>query len=142
MPSACRRPIFLSLLGLALASGAWAAPCVRAEIVDAPTDATVGELFAVKGAVHNCGDRPAGFVVSWLLVDEGGDRIVLARRAVQLHAGRTLHIRTRLMLREAVPPGLYELVLHADGRRGVADSDASALLVHPDEGDEGDDGAR
>jgi hypothetical protein len=129
-----RRPILLALLGLAAAAGAWAAPCLEAEIVEAPANATVGELFPVKGAIKNCGDRPAGFVVSWLLVSESGDRIVLARRAVSLNAGRTLVLRARLLVREAVHPGHYDLTLYAEGRRGLAASDSSPIIIHPDSG--------
>lgn len=129
-----RRPILLALVGLAAAAGAWAAPCVEAEIVAAPANATVGELFPVKGAVKNCGERPAGFLVSWLLVAENGDRVVLARRAVSIPPGRTLPLRARLLVREAVHPGHYDLTLFVEGRRGASASDSSPIIVHPDTG--------
>jgi hypothetical protein len=133
-PRVCRPPILLALLGLSLAAGAWAAPCVEAEIVQSPATATVGEPFPVKGAVKNCGERPAPFLVSWLLLAPNGDRIVLARRAVTLRPDHVLRLRARLLVRDGVHPGVYDLALHAEGRRGASATDTSPILVHPPTG--------
>lgn len=121
---------FAMALLLLTAPAVQAHQCVDVNVVRAPDTATAGSLIHVEGAVTNCGDPVRGFVTTWTLVSESGDRTHLMRRVVvQVHPGRTLTGVSRLMIPRGVRPGTYDLILTGQAPLGFTDSDAVRIEI-------------
>jgi len=105
--------------------------CVDVEILRAPHVAHAGTMIAAAGWVKNCGGPVRGFRIAWVLVDELGDRIQLAHRAVQLAPGEEVHGVSRLLLPDDLRPGVYALVLVGKTPNGRGDRDARRIAIRP-----------
>lgn len=128
-----RHPVLplLAALGVALfAPGAAGAhQCVDVEILRSPDVAHVGELIAVEGWAANCGDPARGFQLTWVLVDQTGDRFQLAAEVIQLEPGRSETAVVRLLIPTRLRVGHYRLALVGVAPSGFLDQDLARIAI-------------
>lgn len=128
-----RRPAIVVAAALAVALAvplaAAAHQCVDVEILRAPEVAHPGELIHVEGWAQNCGDPARAFRLTWVLVDEIGDRQQLSSQAVQLAPGEAETAVVRLLLPRDLRPGHYGLVLVGQAPSGFTDRDAVRIAI-------------
>ena len=114
---------------LGAAPAAWAHQCVDVEILQSPERAAAGTVLVVRGTATNCGDPARGFWLSWVLVAENGDRILLKKSVGQIEPGRTIAGGSRLMLPVRLRPGIYQLGFVGEAPSGFTDTDLVRLEI-------------
>ncbi len=121
----------LAILALLLAGApaALAHPCVSVEIVRAPDAAVPGEMIETESSAANCGDPARGFGLTWVLVDEKGDRTLLKRTAARIPQGQTITVFNRLLLPTRLRPGIYDLAYIGEAPSGFTDSDVVRIEI-------------
>jgi len=103
--------------------------CVAVEILRSPDAAVPGELIETESSAANCGDPVRAFVLSWVLVDEKGDRTVLKRTAARIPQGQTISGFNRLLLPTRLRPGIYELAHLGEAPSGFTDTDVVRIEI-------------
>ncbi len=114
---------------LVAATAARAHQCVEVEVLRAPDSAPAGSLIVVEASVTNCGDPARGFILSWVLVGENGDRMQLNRAVAQIEPGRTITGVNRLLLPTRIRPGVYHIGLVGETPSDFTDSDLVRIEV-------------
>ena len=135
MPNHARRQVSARVGGwallalLAVVPAAQAHQCVDVEVLRAPDSAAAGSMIAVEASATNCGDPARGFILSWVLVAENGDRLQLTKSVAQIEPGRTLSGANRLLLPARIRPGVYNLGLVGEAPSGYTDSDLTRIEI-------------
>lgn len=119
----------LALLMLGGAPAVLAHQCVAVEIVRSPATAVPGEMIETESSATNCGDPARGFGLTWVLVDEKGDRILLKRTAARIPQGQTITVFNRLLLPTRLRPGIYDLAYIGEAPSGFTDTDVVRIEI-------------
>ncbi|HEX9671233.1 MAG TPA: hypothetical protein VGC93_17325 [Thermoanaerobaculia bacterium] len=125
----------LALVAALAAAPAFAHQCVDVDLLRAPDAARPGGVILVEGSVTNCGEPARGFLITWWLVGDHGDRHLLRRAVSQVRPDQTLTGTVRLMIPVRIRPGVYDLVMLGEAPSGFTDSDAQRIAIrHPTRG--------
>ena len=127
----------LALLMLGGARAVLAHQCVSVEILRAPDVANPGDLIETESSASNCGDPARGFVLSWVLVSETGDRILLKKTVARIAPGGTISGLNRLLLPRRLRPGIYDLTYFGEAPSGFTDTDTVRIVIRPRQGGRG-----
>jgi len=124
----------LAVAVLLMLGGATAVPahqCVSVEILRSPDVANAGDMIETESSATNCGDPARGFVLSWVLVSENGDRFLLKKTAGRIPQGQTISGLNRLLLPVRLRPGIYDLNYVGEAPSGFTDTDAARIVIRP-----------
>lgn len=119
----------LVVLAALAAEPAEAHQCVNVNLRQVPASAAAGEVFSVAGGVHNCGEAVRGFLITWTLVGQDGDRVILRRAVAHVEPGETASGSVRLMIPDNTRPGAYRLVMSGKAPSGFVDRDAKRIRI-------------
>jgi hypothetical protein len=103
--------------------------CVEVEILGSPASAVPGELIETESNAANCGDPARAFVLTWVLVDEKGDRTVLKRTTARIPQGQTISGFNRLLLPTRLRPGIYDLAYLGEAPSDFTDTDVARIEI-------------
>ena len=123
-----------ALLMIGGAPAVLAHQCVSVEILRAPDVANPGDLIETESSASNCGDPARGFVLSWVLVSETGDRILLKKTVARIAPGGTIAGLNRLLLPRRLRPGIYDLTYFGEEPSGFTDTDTVRIVIRPRQG--------